>query len=216
MLRDVTFNSGEKSAYYDWNIVLTNVEIPLPEVKVTTVDIMGADGVLDLSEALTGDVTYKNRTAKLTFEILDDSNFVELLSEISSYLHGKTVTFTLSDDDEYYYTGRAYINEWECNRRKGIIVITVDCKPYKLEVDDTVITIPLTSTPTNYALQNLRKQVCPIINVSSNATVVFDDVTYYLTSGSQQVVTIQFVEGDNWVLLSGSGTITFTYRRGAL
>ena len=131
-------------------------------------------------------------------------------------MHGKTVTFTLSDDDEYYYTGRAHINEWECNRRKGTIVITVDCKPYKLEVDDTVITIPLTSTPTNYALQNLRKQVCPIINVSSNATVVFDDVTYYLTSGSQQVVTIQFVEGDNWVLLSGSGTITFTYRRGAL
>lgn len=206
MLRDVTFNDGEKSAYYDWNIVLTKTEIPLPKVKVTTVDIMGADGVLDLSEALTGDVKYENRVAKLTFEVLDDSRFVELLSEISNHLHGKMVTFSLSDDDEYYYTGRASINSWECSRRKGKIVITVDCEPYKLEVEDTVITIPITNTPTYYALPNLRKQVCPIIDVRDSATVAFDGVTYNLTSGVQQVVAIQFVEGDNWVLVSGSGS----------
>lgn len=216
MLRDVTFNNGEKSAYYDWNIVLTKSEIPLPKVKVTTVDIMGADGVLDLSEALTGDVKYDTRTAKLTFEVLDDSRFVDLLSEISNYLHGKLVTFSLSDDDEFYYKGRASINSWECNRRKGKIVITVTCDPYKMEVEDAVVMIPLTSTPTHYALQNLRKQVCPVITVSNNAKVVFDDITYDLTSGTQQVVGIQFVEGDNWVLVSGSGTITFTYKRGAL
>lgn len=216
MLRDVTFNNGEKSAYYDWNIVLTKTEIPLPKPKVTTVDIMGADGVLDLSEALTGDVKYDTRTAKLTFEVLDDSQFVDLLSEISNYLHGKMVTFSLSDDDEFYYIGRASINTWECSRRKGKIVITVDCEPYKLELEDTIVTIPLTSTPTYYALQNLRKQVCPVITVSNSARVVFDNITYDLTSGTQQVVGIQFVDGDNWVAVSGSGTITFTYKRGAL
>ena len=51
MLNDVIFND-EKSAYDEWNIVLTKPEIPLPEPKTSTVDIKGANGLLDLSEAL--------------------------------------------------------------------------------------------------------------------------------------------------------------------
>ena len=70
MLNDVIFNN-EKSAFYDWNIVLTKAEIPLPTPKTYTVDIKGADGVLDLTEALTGDVQYNNRQIKLTFEMMD-------------------------------------------------------------------------------------------------------------------------------------------------
>ena len=55
MLNDVIFNN-EKSAYYDWAIVLTKADIPLPSVKTSSVDIKGANGILDLSEVLTGDI----------------------------------------------------------------------------------------------------------------------------------------------------------------
>lgn len=216
MLNDVIFNDGDKSAYLDWNIVLTKAEIPLPKVKSSTVDIMGADGILDLSEVLTGDVKFDVRQAKLTFEVMDDSKFTEIITEIGNYLHGKNVTFTLNNDEEFYYSGRATINNWECSRRKGKIVITVDCEPYKMEINETVIILPLTSTPTHYILQNLRKVVCPVIDVSDNATVVFDDYTYNLDSGEQQIVNIQLVEGENRFVLSGDGTVKFTYRRGAL
>ena len=67
MLNDVIFN--DKSAYSEWNIVLTKAEIPLPEPKLSTVDIKGADGLIDLSEVLTGDILYNNRQIKLTFEM---------------------------------------------------------------------------------------------------------------------------------------------------
>ena len=73
MLNDVIFND-EKSAYDEWNIVLTKAEIPLPTPKTSTVDIKGADGLLDLSEVLTGDVLYDNRAIKLTFEISSTSS----------------------------------------------------------------------------------------------------------------------------------------------
>ena len=91
MLNDVIFND-EKSAYDEWNIVLTKPEIPLPEPKTSTVDIKGANGLLDLSEALTGDILYNNRTIKLNFEMMDDTDFYDLISDISNYLHGRVVT----------------------------------------------------------------------------------------------------------------------------
>lgn len=216
MINDVIFNVDEKSAYYDWGIVLTKADIPLPKPKVTTVDIMGADGVIDLSEVLTGDIKYDERQIKLNFELMDDTRYSDLITEISNYLHGKNITFTLTNDEDFYYRGRAYINSWECSRRKGKIVITVDCEPYKMELNETVIRIPLSSTPVYYNLTNLRKIVCPVIDVSDNASVVFNGNTYSLTSGAQQIVDIQLVEGDNIISVSGTGTITFTYRRGAL
>ena len=129
MINDVIFNN-EKSAYDDWNIVLTKAEIPLPTPKTSIVDIKGADGVLDLTEALTGDVQYNNRPIKLTFEMMDDTDYSTLISDISNYLHGKVVTVTLSNDDDYYYRGRATINQWECVKRKGKIVIQIDSEPY--------------------------------------------------------------------------------------
>ena len=79
-----------------------------------------------------------------------------------------------------------------------------------------VIILPLTSTPTHYLLQNLRKQVCPVIDVSDNVTIEFDGQTYKLHGGKQQIVNIQLVEGDNRFVVSGNGTIKFTYQRGAL
>lgn len=216
MLNDVIFNNGDKSAHLDWNIVLTKVEIPLPKIKSSTVDIMGADGILDLSEVLTGDVKFDVRQAKLTFEVMDDSKFTETITDIGNYLHGKNVTFTLNNDEEFYYSGRATINNWECSRRKGKIVITVDCEPYKMEINETVIILPLTNTPTHYVLQNLRKVVCPVIDVSNHATIEFNGKTYDLYGGTHRISNIQLVEGENRFVLSGDGTVKFTYRRGAL
>ena len=137
MLNDVIFNN-EKSAFYDWNIVLTKAEIPLPTPKTSIVDIKGADGVLDLTDALTGDVQYNNRAIKLTFEMMDDTDFYDLISDISNYLHGRVVTVRLTKDEDYYYIGRATINQWECIKRKGKIVISVDCEPYKYAVIETI------------------------------------------------------------------------------
>ena len=215
MLNDVVFNN-DKSAYDDWNMVLTNVEISLPTPKTSTIDIKGADGVLDLSEALTGDVVYDNRIAKLTFELLDLSSYYNLVSEISNYLHGKVVTFVLSRDDSYYYTGRASINSWECRRNKGEIVITVYCEPYKYEVKETVLKEIVSNETKIMSLFNLRKKVCPLINVDGDITLTFNNDAYVLTSGTHQLLNFTLLEGVNIVTISGNGTITISYRRGSL
>ena len=216
MLNDVIFNN-EKSAFYDWNIVLTKAEIPLPTPKTYTVDIKGADGVLDLTEALTGDVQYNNRQIKLTFEMMDDTDYSTLISDISNYLHGQRITFNLSnDEDYYYYIGRASISDWECVKRKGKIVIQVDCEPYKYAVIETVRTVNVINQTKTVTLSNSRKTVCPTLTVTGTITLTINGVQYELAVGEQQLINFRLVEGNNTIKVSGNGTLTISYRQGAL
>ena len=215
MLNDVIFND-EKSAYDEWNIVLTKPEIPLPEPKTSTVDIKGANGLLDLSEALTGDILYNNRTIKLNFEMMDDTDFYDLISDISNYLHGRVVTVRLTKDEDYYYIGRASINNWECVKRKGIIVITVNCEPFKYAVQETIRTVNVIHETKTIALPNSRKRVCPNIEATGTVKLILGDAEYDLVEGKQQLINFMLVEGDNIVKISGNGTVKITYRQGAL
>ena len=215
MLNDVIFND-EKSAYDEWNIVLTKPEIPLPEPKTSTVDIKGANGLLDLSEALTGDILYNNRTIKLNFEMMDDTDFYDLISDISNYLHGRVVTVRLTKDEDYYYIGRASINNWECVKRKGIIVITVNCEPFKYAVQETIRTINVVHETKTITLPNSRKRVCPNIEATGTVKLILGDAEYDLVEGQQQLINFMLVEGDNIVKISGNGTVRITYRQGAL
>lgn len=215
MINDVIFNN-EKSAYDDWNIVLTKAEIPLPTAKTSTVNIKGSDGVLDLSEVLTGDIVYNNRTIKLTFEMMDDTDYYDLISNISNYLHGKRITINLTNDEDYYYVGRASINSWECVKRKGKIVVTVDCDPYKYAVTETMRTITVSGQTKTVTLPNSRKRVCPNLNVTGTVVLIIDNVAYELSEGQQQLTNFKLVEGNNTIKITGNGTVVITYRQGAL
>lgn len=214
MLNDVIFNN-EISAYHDWNMVLTSADIPFPEPKTSTVNIKGADGVLDLSEVLSGDVKYSNRTIKLTFEILNDSNYVDLIKEIGNYIHGKKLTFQLTNDELYYYTGRATINNWECVKRKGKIVMSIDCEPYKYRVDETIIK-RYVDCERHIILTNERQRVFPTISVEGTITMTYNGIVYNLSNKVYKLSNLYLIEGDNYIKVNGNGWITFTYRMGAL
>ena len=215
MLNDVIFND-EKSAYDEWNIVLTKADIPLPEPKTSLVEIKGADGVLDLSEVLTGDILYNNRTITLTFEMMDDTDYYDLVSNISNYLHGRIVTISLTNDEDYYYVGRASISQWQCIKRQGIIVITVDAEPYKYSVTETTMIVNVANQTKTITLPNSRKRVCPKLNVTGTITLTINGVNYKLAEGKQQLSNFRLVEGNNVVKVSGNGTLTISYRQGEL
>lgn len=214
MIKDVIFND-EISAYTDWDIVLTKSEIPFPDMKTSTVDIKGADGVLDLSEVLNGEVKYKNRNIKLTFELLDDNNYTELISKIGAYLHGKVITFQFTNDSLYYYKGRASIDKWQCVKRKGEIVIVIDCEPYKYRVNETILNVDV-QEETTVILTNERQRVYPTLSVQGNVTMMWNNTVYELSDGIYKLLTFYLVEGDNKITLNGNGSVKFTYRMGAL
>ena len=57
---------GEKHTLKDWNLGWTAITLGFPEPKTYELDIQGADGTIDITEAVTGgDVKYKNRSLSL-------------------------------------------------------------------------------------------------------------------------------------------------------
>lgn len=230
-MNSVTF--GRKNSYKDFGLILTSKDIGLPDPKTETVDIAGADGVIDLTEVLTDDIKYKQRKLQFTFTVMDSMNeWSAILSEISNYVHGKRLRILLDWDKNYYYEGRCKVNQFKTNKRLATIVIDAEVDPYKLEVNssstpwiwdtfsfiDGIIYLNTVNVSGSITvnLLNRRKIVSPTFTVTSAMKVNFNGKTYDLPKGTTTVLEIRLQEGDNYVTFTGTGTVTIDYKGGSL
>ena len=219
MMNDVIFNHDKTdpiSAFDDWDLVLTKVENPLPTPKLVTVDIKGADGKLDLSEVATGELRYNNRNIKLTFEMMDVKNYHGLMSNISHHIHGKMITMLFTNDDSYYYSGRATISKWECSKNKGTVVIDVDAYPYKRAVHEINISFSFNGETVKYFDAYTTEKICPKLKVTGTANIIIGDTIISYTDGTYSINEILIHGGVNSITLAdgSNGSITLTYRSG--
>lgn len=143
MFRGITFN-GEKHTYDDWGLVLSENPIPpQPAVNTSLLEVPGGNGFVNLSAALTGDVTYSTREGKFTFTCTDrPDQWAEIYSEISNYLHGQEMQIVLDDDPDYYYTGIVRVDPFESDKTVCKITITGTLDPFKYEKEETKISVP--------------------------------------------------------------------------
>jgi len=96
------------------------------------VDIPWGDGQIDLTENLTGEPTFGNRTG--TFEFIVDNDhmsWVETYSVIANYLHGKRMRMVLDDDPNHYYEGRFFVMDWLSGPSFSTIIIAYSVGPNK-------------------------------------------------------------------------------------
>lgn len=130
-MRGVTFNG--KHSWWDWGLLLRDFPVVSPpKPKTKLVEIPGTDAVIDLTEALTGQVHYKQREIKCVFTFIGDrSNWETVYTDILNHLHGKQLQIILDDDEDYYYTGRAKVEGWEPGQYAANIIITAEVNPYK-------------------------------------------------------------------------------------
>lgn len=132
MYHSVTF--GSMNSFSDWHLVPdSRPVIIMPEIKAVTVDVPGSNGILDLSESLTGYPVYSNRSGSIKFHVLNDIEpWQKLYARVAQYLHGKQRTLVLEDDPEYYYQGRMGI-AWTSNNNGtwSDLEIKYDLEPYK-------------------------------------------------------------------------------------
>ncbi len=122
----------------NWNLVLQSISIGMPEPKTNSVDIPGANGSLDLTETLTGEVVYENRELSFKFETaeqLTGKSWADLISEIATALHGKRMNIILDDDPDWIYNGRCIIDAFSTSVAKQEITIKCDCDPFKTDSD---------------------------------------------------------------------------------
>lgn len=213
MIHDVIFNhdtNKSKSAYDDWNMILTKVNHTLPSPKIITVDLKGADGLLDLSEVESGDIRYGNRKLSMSFELMNVDDYDDIITDISNNIHGRIVTVQLTSDPTYYYEGRATISKWECSKRKGTVTINIDAYPFKKSVTEFIWS--LTKNTDGIVTKSInitaRKPIMPYIEATGS--LVLNGVT--LKTGKYQYPDIILNGGVNSLKISGIGTIEIFYR----
>ena len=206
---------GDVHTFEDWGLYLIERTITLPELRTNYITVPGRDGLLDLSEALTGEMHYDNRAVTLTlgtFETLTGVAWADLLADVSNYVHGQRRTITLDEDPDYHYTGRGKVDgfEWDHHGRQQF-VLSFDCDPFRVRNEKTIVTQDLTTTDTAITLVNNGRAVVPTISNTAEAVLTWQGASVALSAGTHAVTGIRLPAGSSTLTArttSGAGTLT--------
>lgn len=125
-----------RNTWDNWKLApSTRPVVNPPEPKKEYVDVPGADGSIDYTEALTK-VRYQNRTGSWTF-LIDNGywDWTVLYTEFMTLYQGKKVMVQLVDDPDYYYLGRIEVNQFNQNKDYSSFVINYTLEPFKYPMD---------------------------------------------------------------------------------
>lgn len=201
----------------DWNMAIENTDVvPLPEPVITQLAIPGRNGMLDLTESLTGDVAYHNRTIRMELgRSMADSEGEALFSRLFNQYHGQTVSVIFDGDEEHYFKGRCILSSPQKLRTMGRLTLIVDAEPYRYEQEETVLSYVISGTQ-EVTIINTRMWVCPVISASAACELLYGTSIYALSEGNQQVPDFILKEGATVFQLRGAAEVTFTFRKGVL
>lgn len=176
-----------------------------PEPKTYTVDIPGGDGVIDLTQSLTGDVAYKNRQQTFPFMVVNPDSFERVKTDVSNFLHGKSFDYQMTMDPGYTYHGRFTVTEYGHTLYSypglvGIFSIKVEAEPYKSK---GLQTYQLNATGGKmFRLESGRKPVHPVIECTQPCRVRWKDVVTVVPVGTYRLNDVLFTQGFNDIYIN--------------
>lgn len=209
------------NTWYDWRLVLTSKDVTPPELKTNYIDIDGMSGTLDLSESLTGEITYKDRTVKASFWTSEGS-FKEraaLLKNIITALHGKKMKIIEPDDPDHYFYGRVKVKSVKNILSYAEFSIEATCDPWRYSLEDITRTVEVDSQgdATNVIIHNNGvKTLCPVIRVTGDVFINYDGLEVMLTDGAYKISDLKLRQGVNVIGVFGRGSAEFTYKEADL
>ena len=209
---------GDEHTLRDWGAIITNSDvIGMPEPNTVLLEVPGRSGRLDLSEVLTGDISYSNRELKLQLAARTNrERWVETCLHIFNKYHGRVVQVIFDEDPGHYYVGRASISEPQRLATAGQLLVTIDAEPFRYERSLYTVTFEGETNAVSGTVENLRMPVCPTVTVPAACQLFHGDKIYGLEAGTQEVPGLVLNSFNNRISVTGAGSITFTFRRGCL
>lgn len=215
------------NSWIDWHSILEDKGIGEAEPKINLVELDGRDGSLDLSEALTGEVTYKDRVVSPKFwtDYGTYKDREKLLQDITRTLHGKKVKIIEPDDPDHYFYGRIIVKSKSNNLAYATFTLEATCDPWRYAINETERVVDLDfNVSLDVVLNNYgAKTVCPEIIVDykghsvEEISFTYNGVTIPLTAGTYKISDLKLRPGATVVNVSnGYGIITFKYREADL
>lgn len=212
---------GSYDTFADGKWILSSWNFSEPTYKDNFVSVPGRSGDLDLSTALTdGEPVYNNRTLTVTLESSEGTR-LERKARIDSMINlldGRQMQIVLPDEDACYVYGRVHVAQNDNNQAYASVTVTANCEPWRHAKALTTQTITATSTATAYTLANAgRRTAVPTFVVAGGSiTIVQGDYSEALSAGTYILPDITAPTGGAAITVSGSGTLTVSYREASL
>ena len=212
------FTIDKFNTWHDWRLTLTAKDVAPAEPKTNYVYLDGAHGSLDLTEALTGEVAYNDRTVTASFWTSEGTfnERLRVLQEIVSATHGRKVRIVEPDDPEHYFLGRVKVKSQKWDQVHMELSLEATCEPWRYAIHETERVVKVSGDASvvinNYGVKTL----CPTLVVSGSVGVNVNGATRVLTNGTFQITDLKLRQGVNVVGVSGKGTLTFVYREASL
>lgn len=209
---------NDKHTFDDFGLCCLSCTLDQPEPRLYTIDIPGADGVLDATAAR-GRVTYKNRTLTAEFDCVYQTraSYDAACATLNTAHHGRQVEIIMDSDPQHVLTGRA---AWEhtVDGLAATHTLTVDCQPYRMANAETAQTFEV-SGELAIVLQNAQKAVIPVFDTEAGGMAVkLPTGAQYtiLQTGGYTIPEVCLQEGANPMTLIGTGRVAIRYREGVL
>lgn len=224
---------GDKNTYKDYKLLIQSLLISTPNPKEELVDLPGADGELDFSESLTGDIKYQKRTITISLAKRKNESCLAEYSRIQNDLHSKIMKIILSEDSNFYYYGKVKVKDYDKYSLLHTIDIECDVEPYKYDLtssDEDWLWDPfdfetgiinetrdlVVDGELEVSILGRRQKVVPKFVCENPLQLIFNEQTYNLPAGGSYSPDIEICEGENILKFIGNGTVTIEYRGGSL
>lgn len=205
----------EVDLHEEYGLYVKSRSVPLPEPKLSFVDVPGGNGALDLSTVLTdGDTKFNLREVSVTFTSTGDYNAAR--DALARLTHGRVVRLSFSDDREHYLRGRAWVSEWSYDA-SGIpeVTVTIHADPYRYLTD--VTRIDFVADGSTLVIPNRRMWTTATFTADRRVDVIFGGVSYALTAGvPRKLPGVILREGETHVQFSGAANVRVEYQEGVL
>lgn len=225
----------------DWGLAIGNNN-PVGDVTQETfyVDVPGADGYLDYSEALTGRPIFKERSIELTLGgKMNRGQWTAFVSKLRILLQGRVIRLVLDDFPGYYWTGRAELSGFDRKREVGSFKLSIPkADPYGYSLNDNStenwlwdpfdFELGVIDEPIHITLdENTKTASCTIahslvpfivtVRVSrigdAGLTMESDGDRYLLQLGENRMAELVVSDQDKTLRFSGSGELQVLFRR---
>lgn len=212
-MRGILF--GNVHSWNDLKMILSGKDMGAPAVKSVSLDISGADGVLDLTDFF-GEPKYENVTHKFEFHtIIPYREMMTQYSTIKNAIHGKKMRIILDDDPLFYWMGRCHVSAFQSEKGIGTVTVECDCEPYKYKLTKTVYSQAVNGTDI-IVLTNGRKRAVPLITTTAPMTIEYGGGSFTNSAGTYIIPELELTHGANTVTVTGTGTISFEWQEGDL
>nr|DAP92240.1 MAG TPA: distal tail protein [Caudoviricetes sp.] len=217
MAKGTMFGSLHSSA--DLHLIQQKIEISPASPKLNLIDIPGADGTKDLTEALGVGVKYNDREIVWTFALYPGADWSAKQSEVSNAINGKRLQIVPDGIGDWYFDGRIKVDSYASDKLLQQITVKAICKPYKLA--SSISTVSRSDLSTSYKTLNLSIGAMPLIpevTVEQETSLKWGDTTATVSAGTHLLPGL-YMSGDQQLkakVTSGTGTISVSWREGSL